>query len=55
MTLRRLAHAGHVLVDLLTSLPVFVLILWFVVRSRSATGAAAWTHDETGRRASRWT
>jgi len=25
-----LAHAGHVLVDLLTVLPVFVLILWFV-------------------------
>ena len=24
------AHAGHVLVDLLTVLPVFVLILWFV-------------------------
>ena len=26
-----LAHAGHVLVDLLTVLPVLVLILWFVV------------------------
>jgi cation transporter-like permease len=25
-----LAHAGHVLVDLLTVAPVFVLILWFV-------------------------
>ena len=24
-----LAHAGHVLVDLLTVLPVFVLIIWF--------------------------
>ncbi len=24
-----LAHAGHVLVDLLTVAPVFVLILWF--------------------------
>ena len=26
-----LAHAGHVLVDLLTVLPVLLLILWFVV------------------------
>ncbi len=25
------AHAGHVLVDLLTVAPVFVLILWFAV------------------------
>ena len=25
-----LAHSGDVLVDLLTVLPVFVLILWFV-------------------------
>jgi len=24
-----LAHAGHVLVDLLTVLPVLILILWF--------------------------
>ena len=24
-----IAHAGHVLVDLLTVLPVFVLIFWF--------------------------
>ena len=24
-----LAHAGHVLVDALTVLPVFVLIIWF--------------------------
>jgi hypothetical protein len=26
-----LAHAGHVLVDLLTVLPVFVLIVWFAI------------------------
>ena len=26
-----LAHAGHVLVDLLTVAPVIVLILWFAV------------------------
>jgi hypothetical protein len=26
----RAAHAGHVLIDMLTVLPVFVLILWFV-------------------------
>ena len=25
------AHAGHVLVDLLTVTPVFILILWFAV------------------------
>ena len=25
-----LAHTGHVLVDLLTFAPVFVVILWFV-------------------------
>jgi hypothetical protein len=26
-----LAHAGHVLVDLLTVAPVFVLIIWFAI------------------------
>jgi hypothetical protein len=26
-----LAHAGHVLVDLLTVLPVLVLIIWFAI------------------------
>jgi hypothetical protein len=34
-----LAHAGHVLVDLLTVAPVFVLILWFgfiTIRDRRA-------------------
>jgi hypothetical protein len=25
------AHAGHVLVDLLTFVPVLVLLLWFVI------------------------
>ena len=33
------AHAGHVLVDLLTVAPVFVLILWFAfitIRDRRA-------------------
>jgi hypothetical protein len=34
-----LAHAGHVLVDLLTVAPVFVLIVWFAfitIRDRRA-------------------
>jgi hypothetical protein len=34
-----LAHAGHVLVDLLTVAPVFVLIIWFAfitIRDRRA-------------------
>jgi hypothetical protein len=31
MPLVPLAHAGHVLVDLLTFAPVIVLILWFAV------------------------
>jgi hypothetical protein len=35
-----LAHAGHVLVDLLTVAPVFVLIVWFgfiTIRDRRAS------------------
>jgi hypothetical protein len=39
MTLMPLAHAGHVLVDLLMVAPVFVLIVWFAfitIRDRRA-------------------
>jgi hypothetical protein len=33
MTALPLAHAGHVVVDLLMFAPVLVLVLWFVVVS----------------------
>jgi len=43
-----LAHAGHVLVDLLTVAPVILLILWFAVITVRDRRRGGDTVDEDG-------